>query len=799
MNDDINSVPISEKAVDWLLGGLTSCYPNFVYPERDLKNLGFQNTYGPYKRTQFLSMVFSVTDKYDGILAANTIKDWKKIFESGRYPNATVPENLNDLVDALGDPNSTEGQKQVLANQAYLQVLSQRDSKLKTETLASSVEAQHDSKNLAPSSYSILEIVHPDPKGMGQLLNFVVGAPLKSIFQSGSNTLNTSSPLGATTLWAIANGVTSESLLKAVARANANGLNIDSGKIQKLSDSIDAQGNTLISKLFRRLYKPELNFLGSSQNFADIEKYLSDPTMFGNRFVLLNSPQYNSYILHDSYYQSGSGGILSGLASVFLHLPFGNLFKTPSLVTPFNIAKEVGKAALGTSAGSAIAGGLAISTGPLGWITSATLTISNFLKNTGSSLGRFITGEKNKGLRWLIYGGLIYGGISLMASTASFGLAKLIGATMVGTGGVGGLGEASTMLKSAPRAVGSFTGSLKTGLVNIALPSIAVPFGVAIIVVPLLIAIIYYIITTGAYVVPPPSVTATESDNPYISVTKTASPPGPFENISLSGDGFEVEYTIKITAKKSALSNIRFSESCSGISRTASHTCPNPDPSIPSGISESIPAGSSYELKYTRQYSNSNFADSLFTDTFTVTADSAEAVGVSDSGSASICIGDCPQECPSIWPVDGSGIRVTQTADIGTHVGSEAMDFAVIVGHSVRVTHGGVVRAVWYGYNDGYGNMVKIESSCNGNTFQSWYTHLNTIAVNENEQVTMGQEIGTSGDNGNSTGPHLHYEFKRPNLTRCGPPPNNPPFLMRPYVPRDVPRSCSAYACMYIP
>ncbi|MFF1380745.1 M23 family metallopeptidase [Streptomyces sp. NPDC058308] len=87
-------------------------------------------------------------------------------------------------------------------------------------------------------------------------------------------------------------------------------------------------------------------------------------------------------------------------------------------------------------------------------------------------------------------------------------------------------------------------------------------------------------------------------------------------------------------------------------------------------------------------------------------------------------------------------------------------DFAVPIGTAVSSVHGGtVVKAGPNGAGDGpaYGNAVVIKHS-NG-TF-SQYAHLSKIDVRVGQTVGTGQRIAASGNTGNSSGPHLHFEIR---------------------------------------
>lgn len=63
-------------------------------------------------------------------------------------------------------------------------------------------------------------------------------------------------------------------------------------------------------------------------------------------------------------------------------------------------------------------------------------------------------------------------------------------------------------------------------------------------------------------------------------------------------------------------------------------------------------------------------------------------------------------------------------------------------------------------YGD-YGNHVKIT---NGD-ISTLYAHCSKIVVNVGEHINQGQKIAESGATGRSTGPHLHFEIRRNNVT----------------------------------
>ena len=56
----------------------------------------------------------------------------------------------------------------------------------------------------------------------------------------------------------------------------------------------------------------------------------------------------------------------------------------------------------------------------------------------------------------------------------------------------------------------------------------------------------------------------------------------------------------------------------------------------------------------------------------------------------------------------------------------------------------------------GYGNSVRI---AHDGTLSTHYAHLDNVDVQPGDKVTKGEEIGTVGMTGRTTGPHLHFEI----------------------------------------
>jgi murein DD-endopeptidase MepM/ murein hydrolase activator NlpD len=115
-------------------------------------------------------------------------------------------------------------------------------------------------------------------------------------------------------------------------------------------------------------------------------------------------------------------------------------------------------------------------------------------------------------------------------------------------------------------------------------------------------------------------------------------------------------------------------------------------------------------------------------------------------------VGNAPKGAPKgsgrfAWPTRG-----TLTQQFWS--GHSGIDIANRKGTPIYAADDGYVvlsgRDTW-----GYGNQVVID---HGNGYKTRYAHLNTILVKAGATVKKNQQIGTMGNTGRSTGPHLHFE-----------------------------------------
>lgn len=86
-----------------------------------------------------------------------------------------------------------------------------------------------------------------------------------------------------------------------------------------------------------------------------------------------------------------------------------------------------------------------------------------------------------------------------------------------------------------------------------------------------------------------------------------------------------------------------------------------------------------------------------------------------------------------------------------------AVDFGVSVGTPVYAAADGIVVTSTWGGSDRYGYYIKIEHY---NGLYTLYAHGSSLVAKVGQEVKQGQLIMYSGNTGNSTGPHLHFEVR---------------------------------------
>lgn len=125
----------------------------------------------------------------------------------------------------------------------------------------------------------------------------------------------------------------------------------------------------------------------------------------------------------------------------------------------------------------------------------------------------------------------------------------------------------------------------------------------------------------------------------------------------------------------------------------------------------------------------------------------------SNTGTYSLC-----------WPVSttASGYK-TITSSLGARnapvagasVNHKGIDIGVGTNSKVLAAADGAVKFV--GSNSARGKYVVVYHQSLGLT--SVYQHLSSYSVKAGQSVSKGQEIARSGNTGNSSGPHLHFEL----------------------------------------
>jgi murein DD-endopeptidase MepM/ murein hydrolase activator NlpD len=119
-------------------------------------------------------------------------------------------------------------------------------------------------------------------------------------------------------------------------------------------------------------------------------------------------------------------------------------------------------------------------------------------------------------------------------------------------------------------------------------------------------------------------------------------------------------------------------------------------------------------------------------------------------------------DIPTLWPVKGVRGRVTSLFGPALHPFSgqwyihKGIDIAF--GYNVPIVATARGKVVTIDYEPmGFGNYIVIRHKYG---FYTKYAHLQKVAVTRGQEVQQGEVIGTMGNTGLSTGPHIHYEVR---------------------------------------
>lgn len=155
-------------------------------------------------------------------------------------------------------------------------------------------------------------------------------------------------------------------------------------------------------------------------------------------------------------------------------------------------------------------------------------------------------------------------------------------------------------------------------------------------------------------------------------------------------------------------------------------------------------------------------------------APSCSTLAGSANGSAAAEVAAIAPEV--VMPIAEGAYRLTSRYGFralwGRHSMHAGLDMAAPSGTPIHSIADGVVEYTGPGKAGRSSMLIIVRHNINGQTVRSWYVHMysNGVYTTPGQQVKAGQVIGAVGSNGNSTGPHLHFEIHTDdNLTTVDP------------------------------
>ena len=135
-----------------------------------------------------------------------------------------------------------------------------------------------------------------------------------------------------------------------------------------------------------------------------------------------------------------------------------------------------------------------------------------------------------------------------------------------------------------------------------------------------------------------------------------------------------------------------------------------------------------------------------------IAALSRQETAASGGGGGKVYSGSLVWPCPSYSRISSQyGYRTHPIS--GTRKLHKGLDIAASSGNPVIAAASGTVVKSYF--SSSYGNYVVIS---HGGGLMTAYAHMTRRLVSAGQTVAAGQQVGTVGSTGNSTGPHLHFE-----------------------------------------
>jgi murein DD-endopeptidase MepM/ murein hydrolase activator NlpD len=150
---------------------------------------------------------------------------------------------------------------------------------------------------------------------------------------------------------------------------------------------------------------------------------------------------------------------------------------------------------------------------------------------------------------------------------------------------------------------------------------------------------------------------------------------------------------------------------------------------------------------------NNSFPTSNSSTTLTAAAFGNPTLGTPAGPEAGLAVASIPPTTPGefIWPVkDGRSI----TTQFKSYHQAIDIDQFPAGGNPAMATADGEVTFAGGDACCSYGLYVIVKHR---DGFSSLYSHLSRVEVTQGQIVRQGQELGLTGNTGNSTGPHIHF------------------------------------------